>query len=146
MRVVNVPSYVSTDGITFSSKEECERHEILLTNVKYFRIVYEPDLSEGRGWGKRIVVAVNTKVNHEKFVEHLCYEIFGNKIAFIMGHYGNKALIANWMIYEASKEDIEELEIKYRIEDVMVGNCIWEDSIRSEKDIVELKRLEREAR
>ena len=146
MRIETVKSYISTDGITFNTREACLQHEERIKNVKYFRVAHAPDLTEGRGLKKRIIIAVHALSDHEVYVEHFCYAMFGNRHAFVMGHYGSNAMVYNWAATEINSETLEGQTVKYRIEDANVSEYIWEDSVRSEKDIVELKRLEMEAK
>lgn len=141
-----IRGYISTDGIPFNTREACLQHEERLKNVKYFRVAHAPDLHEGRGLKKRIVIAVHALSDHEVYVEHFCYAMFGNRHAFVMGHYGSNAMVYNWAAAEINSKALEGQTIKYRIEDANVSEYIWEDSVRSEKDIVELKRLEGKAK
>lgn len=146
IEIETVKRYISTDGIPFNTKEACLQHEERIKNIKYFSVAHAPDLTEGRGLKKRIVIAVHALSDHEVYVEHFCYAMFGNRHAFVMGHYGSNAMTYNWAATEINSETLAGQTVKYRIEDANVSEYIWEDSVRSEKDIVELKRLEREAK
>jgi len=141
-----IRSYISTDGIPFNTKEACLQYEERIKNIKYFIVAHDPDLIEGRGLKKRIVIAVHALSGHEVYVEHFCYAMFGNRHAFVMGHYGSNAMTYNWAVKEINSETLAGQTVKYRIEDANVSEYIWEDSVRSEKDIVELKRLEGKAK
>jgi len=104
MRIETVKSYISTDGIPFNTKEACLQHEERIKNIKYFRVAHAPDLIEGRGLKKRIVIAVHALSDHEVYVEHFCYAMFGNRHAFVMGHYGSNAMTYNWAATEINSE------------------------------------------
>ncbi|MBX4152272.1 hypothetical protein [Paenibacillus lautus] len=90
-----------------------------MEETKYFLVEYRPDLNEGRyGFQKKGVVIVRAKNYHRKFVEHYCYQKFGNRIDFVMGSYGSHAITETWEIQEIKYPD--RYEILTEIEDVLI--------------------------
>jgi len=68
--------YKSNDGKEFLNKEECEKYEKLLTNIKYFVVKSNPDLTETGLMQYSSVVAVYS------------------------GHYCHEAIVENWCVKE----------------------------------------------
>jgi hypothetical protein len=124
MREVKSVIYITDDGKEFTNKNDALKHETKLKNVKAFLVRYNPDLTEGRGFQKSGIVLVHANGNHKEFVEHWCYERFGNSITFVMGVYGSNAICGNWYITSATDNDINQFEVLDKIEENFV-NKIW---------------------
>ncbi|GAA4879420.1 hypothetical protein GCM10023310_69480 [Paenibacillus vulneris] len=124
MREVKSTIYITDDGKEFANKKEAEIHESKIKNVKCFLVRYAPDLTEGRGFQKSGVVMVHANGHHKDFVEHWCYEKFGNRIDFCMGVYGSNAITSTWFIKEATEKDIEDHPTLHKIEERFVKK-IW---------------------
>lgn len=50
--------YIAKDGREFLSADECKKYEELYIKMRYFKIYYEYDLTEGRGFSRHVYVAV----------------------------------------------------------------------------------------
>lgn len=124
MKEIKSTIYIADDGKEFTNKEDAIRHEEKLNNVKSFVVRYSPDLTEGRGFQKVGVVMVHANNSHKDFVEHWCYENFGNRIDFCMGVYGSNAITSCWYIKEASSFELEAHDVIHRIEENFVSK-IW---------------------
>lgn len=124
MKEIQSTIYVTNDGKEFANKQDALKHEDRLENVRAFVVRYNPDLTEGRGFQKSGIVWVHAKGSHHQFVEHWCYEKYGNKYAFCMGVYGSNAISLNWNIHKANEHDLNEYEVIHRIEENFVEK-IW---------------------
>ena len=124
MKEVKSVIYVTEDGKEFTNKQEALEHEDKLLNVKPFLVRYCPDLTEGRGLQKSGIVWVHANGSYKDFVEHWCYEHFGNKFDFCMGVYGSNAIVNTWYVTTASESDLNENEVLHRIEENFVKK-IW---------------------
>lgn len=124
MKEIKSTIYITDDGKEFTNKKEAMEHESRLNNVKYFVVRYSPDLTEGRGLQKAGLVMVHAKGSHREFVEHWCYQNFGNRIDFCMGVYGSNAIMAAWSIREVVESEIGSYEVLNKIEERFVDK-IW---------------------
>lgn len=55
----SIEVFISNDGKEFFSEKECREHDLLISNIKYFKSAYNPDLTEGRGYFSEMYMAVN---------------------------------------------------------------------------------------
>ena len=91
--------FQTTDGKVFNTKEEAEKHESLLTDIKYFYILYGADLNEGRSClDTKAIVSVNAKASHAEFIQVLCHNAFGSMYQFCQGVFGSNAIMPYWSI------------------------------------------------
>lgn len=118
--------YQTDDGKIFESKLEAETHEGKFKNVKAFKITYNYDWNEGRGYHSNGYVLVHTKNHHKMFVEDWCFRKFGNRIGFVMGAYGSNAVAYKWLIESCELQDVEEDKILAKLEEKFVDK-IWSD-------------------
>ena len=96
--------FITSDGTEFLSELEAtnyiknilERKE----KIKYFKISYGPDLTEGRGYCKLLLVAIEGNFNHQLFVEDFCERNIGSRMAWIMG----MSPISRWNLTEVDEE------------------------------------------
>lgn len=75
--------------------------------LKYYKVSYRPDLTEGRGFKEHGVLTIGARDNHSMFAEHWCFDNFGNRIAFIMGVYNDAAITENWRIKELYPYEVD---------------------------------------
>jgi hypothetical protein len=103
----------------FVNKSEAEEYEKQLNDLlkySYFPVTYSPDLTEGRGYYKKMIVAVENSYNRNTLLHYLV-KTFGDPLEFVMG----AAPIDNWIIgEERSFDSIEELK-KFLDEKVICG-------------------------
>lgn len=78
-----------------------------------------------RGFQQEGLVLVHAKGDHAWFVEHYCYQTFGNRIEFVMGAYGSNAITQNWSIQEIKKELSREIPFLVKLEEYFITK-IWE--------------------
>lgn len=104
--------------------ELARMRRFILRNVKFYLVKSQPDLTEGRGFGCVGVVIVHAERKHEEFVEHYCYEAFGNKWDFVMGSRGSHAITHNWEFNQGEWNIAENYPLFDIIEDVRVER-IW---------------------
>lgn len=78
----------------------CKKREEEKT-VTYWRIINEPDLTEGRGHYGSIYVKVKVPqyTDPKLMLEDYCYRTFGRPVAFVQGC----APISNWSIHEIDR-------------------------------------------
>lgn len=124
MEEVKIVVYKTIDGKIFENKEEAEKHERNISNVYAFKIYYQPDLTEGRGFQKYGYLLINANKKHEIFARHWCYERFGNEITFVMGVYGSNAITKEWSICHCPLNKVEDDKILDKIEEQFV-NKLW---------------------
>lgn len=49
MKKINKIVYEITDGLTFDNKDDAEKHEDKINNVRAFKVYFQPDLNEVEG-------------------------------------------------------------------------------------------------
>ena len=106
MRTITQKVYIAEDGKEFTSKEQCLLYEEKIKsdekNNTYWKIIHQPDLTEGRGHYGLIFVRVK-KCDHigvKIMLEDYCYRTFGRPVAFVQGC----AAIENWRILESNRD------------------------------------------
>ena len=68
-----IKTYIAEDGKRFLNKDECQKYEDILQNVKFFAVRHNPDLAETGTFQSVSVVAVYSKYgHHKKIVENWC--------------------------------------------------------------------------
>jgi|HigsolmetaAR206D_1030411.scaffolds.fasta_scaffold00003_16 hypothetical protein len=101
----------------FISKNEAEAYEKKLKkrlDFSYYRVRYKPDLTEGRGYYKAMIVATLGTRNsvYQYLVKHV-----GDPLAFVMG----VEPMDNWIVNDKKRfDDLEELD-RFLSEKVSVG-------------------------
>lgn len=74
-KTMNVKVYVANDGKQFLDKEECEKHENTINNIRYFVVKHTPDLTETGSFRCISVVAVYSENGyHRNIVERWCVD------------------------------------------------------------------------
>ena len=96
--------FITPDGKEFLSKSKAKSYTDNTLkrkdNIKYFKVTYGPDLTEGRGYHKLLLVAVERSYAHKLILEEFCEKYIGSRIAWVMG----AAPMENWRITESSEE------------------------------------------
>jgi hypothetical protein len=99
--------YVAEDGKEFTILRDCELHEAMLKEeektTSYWRVVYKPDLTEGRGFYGLMYVKISKIAPHEDpkvWLADYCFRTIGRPIAFIQGC----SSINNWEIQQSTRE------------------------------------------
>lgn len=98
--------YVSNDGNNFESEKEClayeKQQEEKENNTSYWRVMYKPDLTEGRGYYglAHLSVEYSGYVNHEILVKDYCFRTLGRILSFVQG----VAEMEGWIIKRITKE------------------------------------------
>ena len=84
--------YVAEDGKEFLTEEECEKYEKIvkeiLSNIKYFRVRYNPDLTETGLYQNIVFVAVFAKFYHKEIVFEWALRRFGSLLGESVMGYG----------------------------------------------------------
>lgn len=82
--------YVADDGKEFTTAVECEKYEAMLKEetktTSYWRVVYKPDLTEGRGFYGLMYVKISKIAPHEDpkvWLMDYCFRTIGRPIAFV---------------------------------------------------------------
>lgn len=108
MEEVKTIVYKTIDGKIFESKEDAQKHETKLGNLRAFKIYAYPDLNEGRrGAEFQGYLLVNARSSHDMFAEHWCYEKYKNKVAFVMGAFGSNAIMENWYYTRCDLSEVD---------------------------------------
>lgn len=100
MKEVTKTVYESEDGKIFETARACEEYEAELREreklTSYWCVVTSPDLTEGCGWYKRILVEVYgvKKESAQLYMQDWCHRTQGRPIAFVQG----VAPMARWML------------------------------------------------
>jgi hypothetical protein len=134
--------YKTSDGKVFTNIVDAEKHEASVKNIKYFRVRYGADLTEGRGWlESEALIEVNTNGKHKDFAEILCYSIFGSPYNFVMGAFGSNAILPYWRIDGEVKEPNLE-EVKFAVEERFAqnkkyGEGLWD--LRNGKQSIKMR-------
>ena len=96
--------FVTADGKEFLSADEAKNYTNNFLkrkeNIKYFKVIYGPDLTEGRGYYKLLVVAVERNYSHKLILEEFCEKHIGSRIAWVMG----VSPMERWRIQESNEE------------------------------------------
>lgn len=117
--------YETVDGKVFYNKEEAEKHEEKINDVKAFRVYAHPDLTEGRsGASFQGYLLVHVRNAHEMFAEEWCYRKYGNKVTFVQGVYGSNAIMTSWRLSPCSVFNVEDSKIIGRLEEDFVDK-LW---------------------
>ena len=64
--------YTASDGKEFDNEKEAEEHDkkVIRESIKVYKVYYNPDLNEGRGYGDHGYVYVHANKYHEQFLEY----------------------------------------------------------------------------
>ncbi len=81
--------FIADDGKEFLDELECRKYETevlqRLRKMKFFRVMFCPDLTEGRGLQKAAVFAVDMDYSHGLAVEDWCERNLGSRIGWVQG-------------------------------------------------------------
>ena len=94
-----VDVFITEDGKEFLSEEEAREHEKRLKDCSYWIVICNPDLTEGRGWYRKIYLTVYN--GSRNLVEDWCYENIGRKTAWVHG----VVEIENWRLHKSNPEE-----------------------------------------
>lgn len=86
VRTKTIEVYVSSDGIEFQKKEDCEKYEKQLNCLRFFVINCQPDLTETGMFQHRIYVAISNDLG--KISEEDCRSIVVNYAIKSFGYLG----------------------------------------------------------
>lgn len=99
VRTITREVFEASDGRIFDSEKAAIEHEESLKEVKYFKVHYSPDLTEGRTCSQATgLIGVCATDSHRSFAEHACFELFGSRWSFVQGVFGANAIMPNWTI------------------------------------------------
>ena len=109
--------FEALDGTCFDKKENCERYEDQLRCVEYFKVSYNPDLTETGNFNSHIYFAVYSRSGYNKAIleQYLQKEMDWDLIGPSVMGYG---LQLHYYIVdtEHSKVDVKKLTILSPIE------------------------------
>ncbi len=84
--------YISDDGKEFLSEEECKKYEIfvkeVLSHIRYYLVLCNPDLTETGCFQHKIYVAVWSYNFHKEVVIEWAFRKFGNYLGEGVQGYG----------------------------------------------------------
>ena len=98
--------FEALDGTCFDKKENCERYEDLLRCVEFFKVSYDPDLTETGNFNKHSYFAVYSRCGYNEAIleqylrKQLDWDLIGPSV---MG-YG---LQLHYFITEVTRNDID---------------------------------------
>ena len=115
--IEEIKTYKTSDGKLFDDKKKAEKHELELQKIKIYRVHYNPELNEGKGYLDVGYVFIHANNYHEMFLKDWLHKKFGNPISFVMGVYGSNAIMDSYTWYE-----VAESEVDARIEELMNYN------------------------
>jgi hypothetical protein len=134
--------YRTSDGKVFPNIIDAEKHEASIKNIKYYKVRYGADLTEGRKWlESEALIEVNANGSHKDFAEILCYSLFGSPNQFVMGVFGNNAIPPYWRIEgEAKNPDLKD--VKFAVEERFAqnkkyGEGLWD--LRNGKQAIKIR-------
>lgn len=134
--------YKTSDGKVFPNIVDAEKHEASLKNIKYYKVRYGADLTEGRKWlESEALIEVNANGSHKDLAEILCYNLFGSPYQFVMGVFGNNAILPYWRI-EGEAEKLHPLDVKFAVEERFAqnkkyGEGLWD--LRNGKQAIKIR-------
>ena len=101
--------YTASDGKEFDNEKEAEEHDkkVIRESIKVYKVYYNPDLNEGRGYGDHGYVYVHANKYHEQFLEYFLCKRFGNPISFVMGTFGSNAIMQTYTYLEVPESDVK---------------------------------------
>lgn len=102
--------------------------KVIRESIKVYKVYYNPDLNEGRGYEDDGYVYVHANKHHDQFIEHFLCKRFGNPISFVMGTFGSNAIMQTYIYHEVPESDVKADKVLARIEETFVDK-LWEDSI-----------------
>lgn len=71
--------YTTSDGKEFDNEKEAKEHDekVIRESIKVYKVYYNPDLNEGRGYEDDGYVYVHANKHHDQFIEYfLCHWYF----------------------------------------------------------------------
>lgn len=96
--------YIADDGKEFLNEADCKKYEsktiVRLSKIKYFQVYHDPDLTEGRGFYGRLLIAVETEHYHYHIALDWCFYLYGSPVADLYD-----SPYENWIISEITAED-----------------------------------------
>ena len=70
-------------------------------NIRYFEVLYNPDLTEGRGYFKKVYVAIEVYSNHKLYLMWYADQFLGKTIALVQGC----APVSNYILKGSTKAE-----------------------------------------
>lgn len=110
------------EGKEFLDEMEAKKYKDKINEhlkYKYYNVSHSPDLIEGRGFDKKVILAIPHLGGYTNYAAALqyCMKNFGNPLEFVMGVEATP----NWVITEIGKfNNLAEMKAKLDIE-VMMG-------------------------
>ena len=104
--------YIAKDSKVFFDKEECEKYEKeVLDRIKYFRIYYNFDYTEGRGFQSIVHLAIipSEYDNAEVIAEKYAIDVLNNGVFAGQGCMGY-GLQKTYSLHVSTKESFENNE------------------------------------
>lgn len=122
--------YTTSDGKEFDNEKEAKEHDekVIRESIKVYKVYYNPDLNEGRGYEDDGYVYVHANKHHDQFIEYFLCKRFWNPISFVMGTFGSNAIMQTYIYHEVPESDVKADKVLARIEETFVDK-LWEDSI-----------------
>lgn len=122
--------YTTSDGKEFDNEKEAKEHDekVIRESIKVYKVYYNPDLNEGRGYEDDGYVYVHANKHHDQLIEYFLCKRFGNPISFVMGTFGSNAIMQTYIYHEVPESDVKADKVLARIEETFVDK-LWEDSI-----------------
>ena len=98
--------FEAEDGTCFEKKENCERYEDQLRHVKFFKVSYNPDLTETGNFNSHTYFAVYSRCGYNKEIleQYLRKELDWDSIGPSVMGYG---LQLHYFITDITRNDID---------------------------------------
>lgn len=119
--------YTASDGKEFDNEKEAKEHDekVIRESIKVYKVYYNPDLNEGRGYNNIGYVYIHANSHHELFLQNYLCETFGNPISFVMGVFGSNAIMESYTYSVCSEKEAKPDKIIARIEEKFVDK-LWD--------------------
>lgn len=121
-------------GKEFIDRKEAEEYEKQLKEVldySYYPVTHAPDLTEGRGYYKSMIVAVKPYHSGNVVIHYLC-NTFGKPLEFVMG----VAPIDNWIVGKKVKFDTISGLAKFMNKEVQEGIGDYRKQVKREVKVI----------
>jgi|SRR5476651_1387271 len=104
MKIDTRVQYVANDGTAFNREDDCLAYEEEVAeqakNTTYWYVVFNPDLTEGRGYYGYAAFKLMTAYMAKEFMEDFCFDNYGRKVAFVQG----ASAMTSWHLSKIEKE------------------------------------------
>lgn len=100
--------YIAEDGREFFTEEECKKYEDFVNRIRYFRIMYQPDLTETGEYQRLIDIAVFT-IRRSVYQREVAFEWALRKFGhYLMESVQGYDFMPSFAIIPISRKEYEE--------------------------------------